>query len=174
MKSSLVISILGDDRPGLVRLLSETMVKHNANWTDSKMANMLGKFAGILQVSVDAEHIAALTHDLKALHNADNHLQVLVESADNSDNTEALGEVFVIGLLGQDRVGIIDEITRVLASLNVNVDEMSTEQREASMSGEVLFFAQLELRAPVDMQVSQVQEALEDISDQLMVDITFG
>ena len=172
MKSSLVITLLGDDRPGLVNMLSDLMVTHNANWADSQMANMLGKFAGILHVHVSPENIEGLTQSLQNLHNEDNQLRVLVDViSGHTHDTDS--RVFDIELTGQDRPGIIDEITSVLANLDVNVEHMATEQREASMSNEIYFFAHLSLRLPASSDIDAVQDALEELSDQLMVDIDF-
>ena len=54
MRTSLVLTIIGDDRPGIVEQLAEEVLDAGANWEESRMARLAGKFAGLLRVSVEA------------------------------------------------------------------------------------------------------------------------
>jgi glycine cleavage system regulatory protein len=60
MNQHLVLTVIGDDRPGLVGELSAAISKHGGNWLESSMAQLAGKFAGIVEVSVDAAQADAL------------------------------------------------------------------------------------------------------------------
>lgn len=169
---TLVITVLATDRPGIVNTLSETLVAHKASWVDSRMANLADKFAGLLQISVPEAQKKGLMDALQALHDADNQLHILMEeSSANGESSDQ--EVLALELLGQDRPGIIDDITGTLANLKVNINELETEQREASMSSEMLFYAKLSLGLPSGVSTDDVQDALEAMSDQLMVDLNF-
>ena len=110
---------------------------------------------------------------LQALHDADNQLNILMEEA-NDGSDSAVESELSLELIGADRPGIIDDITGALAKLKVNIKELETEQREASMSSEILFWANLQLGLPEGISNDDVQDALEELSDQLMVDINFG
>ena len=177
MNTSLVITVLAEDRPGLVSSLSEVLNGHHANWMESRMTRLAGKFAGLLQVSVADEHLAALTEALQALQTDDLLIQV-EKTKSTKINSDANSDIEVtllkLELLGQDRPGIIEDVTSKLATLNVNIEEMSSEQRVASMSNEMLFFAELSLRIPESITPEDVQDALEEMSDQLMVDLNFS
>src|SRR5688572_33393210 len=70
MRTSLVITVIGDDRPGIVEQLSEQVLAVNGNWEESRMARLAGKFAGLLRVSVDADRADALERGLTSLHTA--------------------------------------------------------------------------------------------------------
>lgn len=48
----LVITVIGQDRPGLVGALSDTVYQHKGNWLGSSMSKLAGQFAGILQVDI--------------------------------------------------------------------------------------------------------------------------
>ena len=48
----LVLTFVGDDRPGLVNAVSEKIAACGATWLESRSARLAGKFAGILLVSV--------------------------------------------------------------------------------------------------------------------------
>ncbi len=181
MNTSLIITVLAEDRPGLVSALSEVLRTHGANWMESRMSRLAGKFAGLLQVSVADKDALALVDALRAMQNDDLLIQVEQSSADESGKKAAYTdrellnlELLNLELLGQDRPGIVEDITQQLATLGINIEEMQSEQRVASMSNEILFYAQLTLRLPVTIRPDDVQEKLEAMSDQLMVDLEFS
>ncbi len=76
MSTYLVLTVIGDDKPGLVELLSDVIARHQGNWLESSMAQLAGKFAGILKVSVDEQSAEALIADLKRL---DKNLKLVIE-----------------------------------------------------------------------------------------------
>lgn len=170
MHKTLIITVLATDRPGIVNTISEALVTHHANWVESRLVNLADKFAGLVQISVAAEHLDSLKAALLALHTADNQLHILMEDA--NDNSVQQGQQDLsLELIGADRPGIIDDITSTLATLKVNILELESEQREASMSSELLFFAKMSLSLPDGVTNDDVQNALEALSDQLMVDV---
>ena len=170
MQVSLIITILGPDRSGLVKSLSEILNRFQGNWTESRMSHLAGKFAGILQISVPTDNVDELTTALQALQS--DGLQVSIEKAEQGNTTAT--KVLSLELLGQDRPGIIHDITEQLARLNVNIEELESQVKEASMSGGTLFCAQLKLGLPENVTTEAVQDSLESMSDQFMVDINFS
>ena len=74
-------------------------------------------------------------------------------------------------LVGQDRVGIVQEISSALARHGVSIEKLHTQSESASMSGETLFRARAELRVPNDLDMEALQQSLELLADELMVDI---
>jgi len=173
MQSTLVITVLATDRPGVVNSLSEIIKAHNANWIDSRMVHLADKFAGLVKISVPIDQLSSLKARLQALHDADNQLHVLMEEAASTVETAPRSNLS-LEVLGADRPGIIDDITGALAALNVNINELETEQREASMSSELHFHASMRLGLPEGISNEDVRESLEALSDQLMVDLVFA
>ena len=53
MKTYLILTIIGEDKPGIVESLAEVIADHSGNWLESSMSHLAGKFAGILRVGVD-------------------------------------------------------------------------------------------------------------------------
>lgn len=169
MHSTLILTVLGPDHPGLVSALSEVLNQQQGNWTESRMIHLGGQFTGLLQVALPRERVANLKADLDRLQ--EHGLQVLIaETLALPPMTETLK----IEVLGLDRPGIIRDITAQLASLKVNIEELFSEQRPAPMSGGMLFFAALNLSLPEGVSAEQVQIKLEELSDQLMVDLNFA
>ena len=64
MRTSLVLTIIGDDKPGIVEQLSDRILATGANWEESRMARLGGKFAGLLRVTVDRARADALAAEL--------------------------------------------------------------------------------------------------------------
>ena len=83
MSVSLVLTLIGEDRPGLVGLLSQTVAEHDGNWLESRMSRMAGRFAGILRASVPVASADALVAALSALES--HGLRVVVERSADSD-----------------------------------------------------------------------------------------
>jgi glycine cleavage system regulatory protein len=133
------------------------------------MAHLSGQFAGILRIEVPNEQVAAICESLSCLHSKE--LQIVVVPADSKPQ-EALLRPLRLHLVGQDRPGIVREISQVLASRSVNVEELNTECQSAPMSGEVLFVATAKLGVPDQLGINELRTALEQIASDLMVDIT--
>lgn len=173
MTSSLVITVIGPDRPGLVETLSRTVSEHGGNWTRSRMAHLAGQFAGILHVTVPADAADGLKGALDSL--SGNGLVVAIAREDaiaGAESPAAAGLGLKLDLVGQDRPGIVREISRALATRGVNVEELATECESAPWSGESLFKAQISLHAPADIDLDSLRRDLEAIAQDLMVDIS--
>lgn len=168
MSTSLVLTVIGDDRPGLVETLARTVADHGGNWVESRMSRLAGKFAGILLVDVATERREPLIHSLQAL--STHGLRVVAEPSEKHGSL--VRKPVRLELLGQDRPGIVRDVSRALAQRGVNVERLNTECVSAPMSGEVLFKATAELLLPAGTTVADLREGLETIANELMVDIT--
>jgi glycine cleavage system regulatory protein len=169
MHSSLVMTVIGPDRPGLVDTLATLIAQHGGNWTESRMAHLGGQFAGILQVVVPTANVAALQAELQRL--ASSGLTVSAVSDSAASAGAALPELS-LELLGHDRPGIVREIARALADCGVNVEELHTEVQSAPMSGEALFRAQARLRLPANCDAAALRQQLTRAAEKLDVEVT--
>ncbi len=169
MMTSLVLTAIGPDKPGLVEILSQTIARHNGNWLESGMSRLGGKFAGILIVSVPTDDAGALEQALSALQSQG--LKVMTERSDDAASDTSRSPI-QLELVGHDKPGIVREIAQALAARNINVESLDTELTSGSMSGEQLFKAQASLLAPDGLDIDELQLALEGIASDLMVDIT--
>lgn len=164
----LVLTVLGEDRPGLVESLSQVIAAHDGNWLESRMSRLAGKFAGILRASVPESELEALTATLRQLESQG--LRLLIEWGTNDEPAQA-HQILKLDLIGNDRMGIIHDISQSLAAYGVNIDELNTDYLSAPMSGEMLFKATARIRVPLEVAVADLQTHLEHIAQDLMVDI---
>ncbi|WP_020682438.1 glycine cleavage system protein R [Marinobacterium rhizophilum] len=169
MMTSLVLTVIGPDKPGLVEILSQTIARHNGNWLESGMSRLGGKFAGILIVSVPTDDANALEQALGELQGQG--LKVTIERSEETGSDTSRSPI-LLELVGHDKPGIVREIAQALAARHINVESLDTALTSGSMSGEQLFKAEASLLAPQDLDLDELQQALEAIASDLMVDIT--
>ena len=167
--STLVLTLIGPDRAGLVEAVAATIAEHDGNWLGSRMSRLAGQFAGILEVEVPEEQLGALKIALQGL--ARQGLRVVTEGSEAA-SAGAGDKILRLELVGQDRPGIVREISQVLARRGVNVEELRTDRESAPMSGEALFRARARLRLPDSADVEELRSTLESIASDLMVDLS--
>jgi len=167
MQTPLVLTVIGKDRHGLVELVAQIIVNHKGNWLESRMCRLGGEFAGILRVEVPSENEKRLADALNKL--AESGITVVIRK-DQSDKVDVPSIIANLEVVGQDRPGIIYQISNTLAKYYVNVEELTTEYKSAPMSGENLFMARARLRIPASIDINHLREELEKIGNDLMVD----
>lgn len=168
MRETLVLTVLGPDRTGLVEALADRIVAAGGNWESSHMARLAGQFAGIVLVTVERDHADRVRSALRGLDDLEVSLRV------STAPPPALGERVRLELTGADRPGIVRDVARVLAERGVNVEELESSVTSAAMSGEPLFTVRAVLRLPPELTLADVRSGLERLSSELMVDLTTG
>jgi glycine cleavage system regulatory protein len=169
MQVPLVMTVIGKDRPGLVESIARLVAKHGGNWLESRMCRLGGEFAGILQIHVESAQEQALKAELQALQAQG--LTVVV-CASPGGPEESHGRMAVLELVGQDRPGIVREISHALARQGINVEELATECTSAPMSGEMLFKANARLRIPATCPLPELRQELEHLGGNLLVEVS--
>jgi glycine cleavage system regulatory protein len=171
MEQMLVMTVIGADRPGLVESVASVVARHGGNWLESRMSRLGGQFAGILRVSLPPEQQAAMTSAL-----ADLKQQGLTISlaADRPEPVPSSARSNLLEIVGHDRPGIVQQISRALAGFGVNVEELETECASAAMTGETLFKARARLRIPDTCNIAELRRELEKIAADLIVEISLA
>ena len=167
MNASLIMTVLGPDRSGHVEAIAALVAAHGGNWLESRMARLASQFAGIVHVEVPEDRVQDLSAELGKLR--ERGLTVIVEKERAAEVTPR--RRLRIDLEGQDRPGIVREISAVLARLGCSVDELETERRNAPMSGEELFVARAEVHVPEGVAAATVRKEIEALATDLMVEV---
>jgi len=167
MNTSLVLTLLGPDRTGLVRSVADAVSDHGGSWQESRMARLAGQFAGILRVECPAANRDAMERELATLESRGLKITVMED-----DHTAQLkGETLTIDLTGHDEPGIVKRVASVLADLGVNVEELDTSLESAPMAGHLLFRTRGKVRLPDSLNLAELIEALEKVGADLTVDV---
>jgi glycine cleavage system regulatory protein len=167
MRETLVLTVLGPDRTGLVEALADRIAAVGGNWEASHMARLAGQFAGIVLVTVERDKVDALTIALRGLDTRG--LDVVVRPS--TPPPHAAGARIRLQLTGDDRPGIVRDVSRVLAERGVNVEELESEVTSAPMTGDPLFKASALLHVPPALTLSDLRAGLEALAGELMVDL---
>jgi len=169
MQNLLVLTVIGKDRTGLIRTLSQHIADNGGNWLESRMCRLGGEFAGILRIHIPKDKEQSLVKALHALQ--EDGLSVIIRP-DVTAQTQEPTKSALLNLVGQDRPGILYTISAALARQNINVEELETECTSAPMSGEMIFKATARLQIPESCSLSALHKELEEIGSELMVEIS--
>lgn len=163
----LVLTVIAPDQPGLVERVAQCIAAHGGNWLESRMSRMAGQFAGILRVAVSAEGYDELVEGLQGL--ATHGIRVML--AESGIEPSCTWKPILLDLVGNDRPGIVRDITRLLSEEGVNLERLVTEVKPAPMSSEPLFHAEALLAVPLTLSLDVLQRRLETLADDLMVEL---
>lgn len=167
MNTQLVLTVLCDDRLGVVEQLAQTITNHHGNWLESRMAQLAGKFAGILQVAVADEHQQGLRNALSDLGTSG--FKIVIETAATINKPEC--REFSFSVVGSDRPGIVREIAQAFSARHINMGELETACSSMPWSGEPLFEATGIIEVPKLVDMNELYDHLDKIADELAVDI---
>ena len=173
--ATLVLTVIGDDRAGLVNALADVVSAHGGNWERSQLAELAGKFAGIVLIRVPddrADELAAALEPLSGL------LEVALHPA-GEDDADSAGSgagsgvrTIQIDLVGNDHPGIVRDVSGVLSRHDISIDKLITETREAPMAGGLLFEAHITAPVPALQNLEALQADLERLAAEIVVDIS--
>jgi glycine cleavage system regulatory protein len=166
--AKLILSVVGSDRPGLTQALAEAVLSAGGNWLESHLSRLGGLYVGSVLVELEPSAVDRLRSAVNAVDAQG--LEVRVTSAIEAN--AGAGPMISFHLVGQDRPGIVRQVTAALAALSVNIEDFDTRLRVEPHSGAPLFELDARLRLPPGVTEDQVQAALEDISGEIMVDIS--
>jgi glycine cleavage system regulatory protein len=166
----LVLSMVGSDRPGLTEALAAAVLSAGGNWLESRLSRLGGLYVGSVLVELEADSVDRLRSAVCAVDAQG--LEVRIAPAVEAPG--AAGEALHFGLVGQDRPGIVRQVTAVLTGLDTNIEMFKTWINAEAQSGVPLFHMEALLRLPPGLQASHVQAALENISAEIMVDISLA
>jgi glycine cleavage system regulatory protein len=163
--ATVILTIIGPDRPGLVRSVSEALAAHGGNWLESRMARLAGHFAGIVMVDAPAPFLAGLAAlEAEGVRITATPIGAPVAAA-------VAGPRLMLEVVCNDRPGIVHEVTQVLASGGANIEEMTTTVASGAFSGDPLFRATIVLRAPSEAAAEALGAGLERLGAEMMVDV---
>jgi glycine cleavage system regulatory protein len=167
----MILSAIGTDRPGLTQALAEAVHGAGGNWLESHLSHLGGQYVGAVLVEIAEDRMAELEAAARDVDRQGLHVKVIPANEGLSD---AAGDTLKIELVGQDRPGIVREMTSALVPLGVNIEDLVTGIENSAWSGDRLFRAAARLSVPRGVSLDQVQDALEAISAEIIVDLTFS
>jgi len=169
--TSLVVTVMGPDRPGIVSLLSDRAQRYGANWAASRMSRLAGEFAGMVHFEVPPENAEPFAASLRGLESSG--LKLVIAKSDSAA-APAGQRGIQLELAGDDRVGIISSVTRILAESGISIEHIHTEILGASSTARKTFKVVAHLLVPNTLPSDELRLRLEKVASEMMVDIALG
>jgi glycine cleavage system regulatory protein len=171
MATSLVITAIGTDRPGIVNAVSDVARRFGANWAGSRMASLAGQFAGMVHFEVPAQNAEPLAQALRGLESSG--LRVVIATVETPP-PPAGRRMVRLELTGLDRPGIVRDLSRRLAEQGVSIDDLHTEIVDGSNAAEHLFKVKAMLVVPESLTNETLRHSLDALANEMMLDIGLG
>lgn len=169
MNTRVILTVLGTDRPGLTRSLADAVVAAGGNWLESQLARLGGQYVGAVLVELPEGNLERLRAESAKVAASGLAVAVVPAGEEPAPARRFLG----IEIVGQDRPGIVREVTGALAALGANIEDFTSSTENSAWSGEQLFKARARTTIPESLTVDAVREGLEAISGEIMVDFSF-
>ena len=169
--ASLAVTVVGPDRPGIVKLIAERAKGFGANWTASRMANLAGQFAGIVHLDVPAENADALANALSALESTG--LRVVIARSE-AVAAPAGRRAVRLALAGPDRPGIVRDLSTSLAERGVSIEDLHTEVVDGATAAERVFEVRALLFVPDALSNEALAHALDALATEMKMDLALG
>lgn len=161
----LIFTLVGKDKPGLIDSLAKQVRKLDGNWLASNFSHMAGHLAGFVQVDLALENHQTLIDTLSK------HPDLTIHPISSESLNRQQLELADIEIMGNDKAGIVSELTTVLHQFNINIVKFETSCESAPNWGSLLFKANAKIEIPAGFDTESLRDALEDIANDLIVDI---
>ncbi|MGC3976132.1 MAG: ACT domain-containing protein [Nitrospira sp.] len=169
-----IVTAFGQDRPGIVALMADSLYQLGCNIEDSCMTRLRGEFTMMLMVRLPRGLDAEALGSRLAVSTRPLDLAVLCRALPGrAALRQPMPEIptFMLSVYGADHPGIVAQVARTVAEEGGNITDMNTR---VIGSGEVpVYVMVLEIQLPQDRQVDHLKQALETLKPLLGVDLTF-
>ena len=165
---NLVITAIGEDRPGIINELSKIVLEQKGNILDSRMTVLGGEFAILLLVSGKWDTIARLETSLPKYQEK---LELTILTKRTSDRPVKMQYLpYHVEVISIDHPGIVHKVADFFSSRQINVEEMNTSSHHAPHTGTPMFVLNMVLGVPQKQSITQLRENFLDFCDAQSLD----
>lgn len=162
--TSLAITVLGHDRPGIIAETTARLADLGLNLEDSSMTRLRGHFAMTLVCagSVGVSDVEAALSGLTT----DGSLTVTVREVPDEGALPDGGTPYLLSVHGADRPGIVSSVVAEVARVGGNITDLTTR-----LSGD-LYVLVAEIDLPAGVDAAALDAAIHDVARDLGVGAT--
>lgn len=168
--STIVFTLSGPDRVGIVDEITRTLLELGGNIETSRMARLGGEFAILMLVTLPEGRDEQLRQATQELSGRGYKVTTVPTRANGGPAGE--GRPYSLEVQGADHEGIVHKIARTLAGKGISIETMDTGNTRAPNSGIPLFTMKALILVPAALDQKQWQEELETTANEQHVDIT--
>lgn len=129
----IALSVHGEDKPGLVHAIAKALASCNANIVDIEQTVLQGIFA--MFIVAETENLDCVE---KKIHELGGQLGVKITLSPFERKKSKEKNLYVINVIGKDRIGLVRDITGVLLNFGINIERTSLTARDKLISIEFL------------------------------------
>jgi glycine cleavage system transcriptional repressor len=168
MSEHLVITALGDDRPGIVDELSNALFRRDLNIEDSRMSVLGGEFAVLLLVSGSGEAIDDFVADTPELEQSLN-MKLLVKLTTSAAEQQALVP-YTVEVVAIDHPGIVHKLASFFSAKQINIVDLNTQRYAAAHTATPMFAVNMTIGIPADIAIKTLRDEFINMCDELNLD----
>ncbi|RCU52838.1 MULTISPECIES: glycine cleavage system protein R [Corallincola] len=163
MSVQFMVSIVGPEHQGMLKLMAEKTHSLGGRWLDSKTNHLGGQFAGLIKIDIPAENETQMKGEFAALEG----FNVLFSPIKDAE----VGATVNVSYDSSDRPGLVSEITHLLTEEGVKVEHMESHRVGVVELGSNIFTAQMKLRLPQDVEPNTIAAKLESLDGDAVVNL---
>ncbi|MCK4951136.1 MAG: glycine cleavage system protein R [Gammaproteobacteria bacterium] len=168
MTKHLVITALGEDKPGIVNEITKALKENGCNLEDSRMSVLGGEFALILMASGNWNTIAKLESQLSALQD---RLGMHIFSKHTEPRKVQKNIMpYSADVISMDHPGIVHNLSGFFSDKKINIEELATSTYSGAHTGTPMFSVHMEVGVPSETNIAELREAFMDFCDNLNLD----
>lgn len=167
-KTYLVLSALGEDHPGIVDILSKTILEHGCNIEDSRMTVLGGEFAAILLVQGKWNTLAKIENALPELEQRLGMTIISKRTGERAAGADLLP--YAVDVIAMDHPGIVNNLAGFFSERGINIEDLTTSTYAAAHTGTPMFAVHITIGIPVDIHIATLREEFTDYCDELNLD----
>ena len=170
MNQYIVITAVGQDRPGIVNDLSKTILDSGGNITDSRMTVLGGEFALLMLVTSSGVAMEAMENELRSIQDK-YALEILFKRTEPKEKVESRVPYHVT-VIAMDHPGIVHEVAEYFSSRHINIEEMDTSSYSAAHTGTQMFSLKISISIPSEIAIAGLKEGFVNFCNELNLDAT--
>ncbi|HPJ97630.1 MAG TPA: ACT domain-containing protein [Syntrophales bacterium] len=173
MRSYVVFSSMGPDRPGLAREIAEFFTARGINIERSRGCVLGNEFGMIILTSGKTDDVEGLINDLDTLREKTG-LDIHVRKTKAPSHRDVLPSIpYKLTATSIDHPGIIHQICKALQQRGVNIDDISTNVDHNPVTGANVFQMVCYFSLPPAVKIIDLKNIFNRISDEYNIDIRF-
>jgi len=172
MNDFLVMTAIGEDRPGIVDELSSVLLDADLNIEDSRMSVLGGEFAIILLISGSPDALNNIQQQQARLEQTLD-LGLLLKTTQQRPS-ESNQVPYSIKVVGMDNPGIVHRLTRFLSEHKINIEDLETESYPAPHTGTPMFAVYMTVDIPNELATSKLRDEFIELCDEQNLDTHFA
>lgn len=166
MNIQLTITIAGQDHPQLINQLAAKTHELGGKWLVSKINRLDNQIVGLIKVDIPAETAAMLKQEFNRFTDLNPRI---IDSPQPAPPGKL--EQLKLKVESNDRPGIVNDITNVLDDIGIEIIKIENYRLGVPDLGQTLFFAELMVGVPSEVDVEQMLEAVQQVEDGMRVNV---